>query len=48
VILSLDNTEVVDARQFNATVQRLEKARTVTALVRRGEWVNYIVIRLGR
>jgi serine protease Do len=48
VILSLDNTEVTDVRQFNATVQRLEKARTVTALVRRGEWVNYIVIRLGR
>ncbi len=48
VILSLDNTEVTDVRQFNATVQRLDKARTVTALVRRGEWVNYIVIRLGR
>jgi len=48
VILALDNTEVTDLRQFNATVQRLEKARTVTALVRRGEWVNYIVIRLSR
>jgi len=48
VILSIDNTEVVDLRQFNAAVQRLEKARTVTVLVRRGEWVNYLVIRLGR
>ncbi len=48
VILSLDNTEITDPRQFNATVQRLEKARTVTALVRRGDWVNYVVIRLGR
>jgi serine protease Do len=48
VILALDNTEVTDLRQFNATVQRLEKARTVTAMVRRGEWVNYVVIRLAR
>ena len=48
VILSLDNTEITDLRQFNATVQRLEKSRAVTALVRRGEWVNYVVIRLGR
>ncbi|MFO0442988.1 MAG: PDZ domain-containing protein, partial [Betaproteobacteria bacterium] len=48
VILALDNTEVTDLRQFNATVQRLEKARTVTALVRRGEWGNYVVIRLAR
>jgi serine protease Do len=48
VILALDNTEVTDLRQFNATVQRLDKAGTVTALVRRGEWVNYVVIRLGR
>jgi len=48
VILSLDNTEITDLRQFNATVQRLEKARTITALVRRGDWVNYVVIRLGR
>jgi serine protease Do len=48
VILSLDNTEVTDLRQFNATVQKLEKSRAVTVLVRRGEWVNYVVIRLGR
>jgi serine protease Do len=48
VILSLDNTEVTDLRQFNATVQRVEKSRAVTVLVRRGEWVNYVVIRLGR
>jgi serine protease Do len=48
VILSMDNTEVTDLRQFNATVQRLEKARAVTVLVRRGEWVNYVVIRPAR
>jgi serine protease Do len=48
VILAIDNTEVADLRQFNAAVQRAEKARSVTVLVRRGEWVNYVVIRPNR
>ena len=48
VILAIDNTEVADLRQFNAAVQRAEKARSVTVLVRRGEWVNYVVMRPNR
>ncbi len=48
VILAVDNAEVVDLRQFNAAVQKAEKARAVTVLVRRGEWVNYVVIRPNR
>lgn len=45
VILSLDNTEISSAKQFEAVVGKLDKTKSVTALVRRGDWVNYIVIK---
>lgn len=45
IIQSIDNTEITDARQFNNVVQRLDPKKAVSVLVRRGEWVNYIVIR---
>ena len=45
VILSLDNTEVADAKQFAAVAAKAEKARAVSVLVRRGDAVNYLVIR---
>jgi serine protease Do len=48
VILSIDNTEVTDAKQFAALSAKVEKSRAVSVLVRRGEWVNYLVIRPGR
>jgi serine protease Do len=48
VILSIDNTEVTDTKQFGTLVAKVEKARAVSVLVRRGEWVNYLVIRPGR
>ncbi|MFY9513034.1 MAG: DegQ family serine endoprotease [Rubrivivax sp.] len=48
VILSLDNTEVSDAKQFATLAAKAEKARAVSVLVRRGEWVNYFVIRPAR
>ena len=48
VILSLDNAEISDARQFVAAAAKLEKARSVNVLVRRGDWTNYVVIRPGR
>jgi serine protease Do len=48
VILALDNTEISDARQFLAVAAKAEKARAVSVMVRRGEWVNYLVIRPGR
>ena len=48
VILSIDNTEITDTRQFASVVAKVEKARAVSVLVRRGEWVNYLVIRPGR
>jgi serine protease Do len=48
VILSVDNTEVTDAKQFAALSAKVERARAVSVLVRRGEWTNYLVIRPGR
>ena len=44
----LDNTEVTDTKQFGQLVTKAEKSRAVSVLVRRGEWVNYLVIRPAR
>jgi serine protease Do len=48
VILSIDNTEIADGKQFAAVAGKAEKAKAVTLLVRRGDWTNYLVIRPGR
>ena len=48
VVLSVDNAEVADVKQFGAIVGKLDKSKAVTLLVRRGEWVNYVVIRPNR
>ena len=45
IILALDNAEVSDLKQFMALAGRAEKSRAVSVMVRRGEWVNYLVIR---
>lgn len=45
VILAIDNTEIADVRQFTPLAAKAEKARAVSVMVRRGEWVNYLVIR---
>jgi serine protease Do len=45
VIVTLDNTEVTDAKQFNAQVAKLDKSKAASVMVRRGEWTNYLVIR---
>jgi serine protease Do len=48
VILTLDNTEITDVKQFLVVAAKAEKSRAVSVMVRRGEWVNYLVIRPGR
>lgn len=48
LILAVANSEVTDARQFEALVSKLDKARPVNLLLRRGEWAQYVVIRPGR
>ena len=48
VILSLDNAEVSGAKQFEALAAKLDRSKPATVLVRRGEAVNFVVIRPGR
>ena len=48
VILSLDSLEITSAKQFEATAAKLDRAKPVTALVRRGEVVSFIIIRPPR
>ena len=48
VILSMDNTEIADSKQFTTVATKAEKARAVSVMVRRGEWTNYLVIRPTR
>jgi serine protease Do len=48
IILTFDNAEVQDAKQFAALVAKADKSKTVSALVRRGDWTNFVVIRPGR
>jgi serine protease Do len=48
VILAMDNAEISDVKQFNQLAQKAEKAKAVSVLVRRGEAVNYMVIKPNR
>lgn len=45
IIVAIDNAEVTDAKQFAALVAKADKSRPISAMVRRGEWTNYVVIR---
>ncbi len=45
IILALNNVDVMDSKQFQTASGKLDKAKAATVMVRRGEWVNYIVIK---
>jgi serine protease Do len=45
VLLSIDNTEIMSAKQFEAVTGKLDKGKTVTVLVRRGDTVNFLIIK---
>ena len=48
LILAVDNTEIQNAKQFQAVIAKLEKAKLINMLVRRGNVVNYLLLRPGR
>jgi len=48
VILSVDNAEVTGAKQFEGLVAKADKARPITLLIRRGESVNFLIVRPAR
>ena len=48
VVLSVDNAEVTGAKQFEGLVAKADKTRPITLLVRRGESVNFVIVRPAR
>jgi serine protease Do len=48
LVLAVANSEVSDARQFEALVGKLDKVRPVNLLLRRGDAAQYVVIRPSR
>jgi serine protease Do len=48
VIVTMDNVEITDAKQFAALVAKADKSKPISVLVRRGEWTNFVVIRPNR
>jgi serine protease Do len=45
VIVTIDNVEVVSAKQFDAVVSKIDKVKSVTLLVRRGDAANFLILR---
>ncbi len=45
VLLSIDNNEIANVKQFEGVVAKLDKGKAVTVLVKRGDVVNFIIIR---
>ena len=45
VVLAMDNVEIADVRQFMNLATKAEQSRAVLLMVRRGEFVNYVVLR---
>ncbi|MFZ5521449.1 MAG: DegQ family serine endoprotease [Pseudomonadota bacterium] len=48
IILAVGNAEVTDARQFKMLVDKLDRSKTASLLIRRGEWAQYVLIRPSR
>jgi serine protease Do len=45
VIVTVDNIEVTGAKQFEGAVAKLDKSKSVTLLVKRGEAANFVIVR---
>ncbi len=45
VILALANREIAGLKDFDAALAGVEKGRPISLLVRRGDWVQYVLIR---
>ena len=48
IILQIDNVEVSDVKQFGSVVAKADKAKPISVLARRGDWVSYYVIKPGK
>ena len=45
VILAVANTEIASVKDFDAVLAKVDKAKPINLLVRRGEWAQYVLIR---
>ncbi len=45
VIVTVDNVEITGAKQFDVVMAKLDKAKPVTLLVRRGEAASFLILR---
>ncbi|MGV8803511.1 MAG: DegQ family serine endoprotease [Polaromonas sp.] len=48
VIVSLANTDIADVKAFEAALAKLDKTKSVTLLVRRGEMAQFVILKLAR
>jgi serine protease Do len=48
IIVAIGNTEVGSVREFDAVVAKLDKAKAIPVLLRRGELASYLLIRPAR
>jgi serine protease Do len=48
VVLAVENSDVTGAKQFEGLVAKLDKAKPVSLLVRRGEGVSFVIVRPAR
>ncbi|EHR72900.1 periplasmic serine protease, Do/DeqQ family [Burkholderiales bacterium JOSHI_001] len=45
IVLTLDNVEIADSKQFAAVAGKADKAKPINVMYRRGEWVSFLLIR---
>ncbi len=48
VIVAIANAEITNVKEFDAAVAKIDKAKPVNVLFRRGEWAQYALIRPAR
>jgi serine protease Do len=48
IVLSVDNQEVVDAKQFESIVAKADRGKSMAMLVRRGEVSNFVIVKPSR
>jgi len=48
VIVAVSNVEVLTVKDFESVIAKMDKAKPVSVLFRRGDWAQYALIRPGR
>ena len=45
LILTVDNTEITGAKQFDALMAKADKSKSITLLVRRGDVATFLILK---